>query len=240
MAILQCIGVSKRFGGVPALSDVSLSIERAEIIGLIGPNGAGKTTLFNVVAGALRPSSGRILFDGDDITGLPPHRICRRGISRTFQITRPFAELTCLENVGVAVINRRGREKAGNWREEGSKYLDLVGLNQNLAAKAGDLNLIQKKKLEMARALAAHPKLLLLDEVLGGLNTQEIGQAVAIIRDLRESMGITILWIEHIMGAIMGAADRVIVLDQGRKLLEGAPGEVVKDERAIKAYLGEE
>lgn len=240
MAILQCVGVSKRFGGVAALTDVSFKLERGEIVGLIGPNGAGKTTLFNVVAGAIKPSGGQVLFDDIDITGFPPHRICRMGIGRTFQITRPFKELTCLENVGVALINRSDRKKGKNWRDEGLEYLNLVGLGHQIARKAGDLNLIQKKKLEMARALAAQPVLLLLDEVLGGLNIQEIAQAVAIIKKLREVRGITLLWIEHIMGAIMGAADRIIVLDQGMKLLEGKPAEVVKDQKAIKAYLGED
>lgn len=230
--------MSKRFGGVPALQDVSFSLNKGEIVGLIGPNGAGKTTLFNLVAGAVKPTEGRVLLRDVDITGFPAHRICRAGICRTFQITRPFVELNCLENVGVAIINRPLKPKG--WREQGLEYLDRVGLLQDAQTRAGDLNLIAKKKLEMARALASNPEILLLDEVLGGLNTQEIGQAVSIIKGLRDALGITLLWIEHIMGAIMGAADRIILLDQGRKLLEGTPAEVVRDERAIKAYLGED
>ncbi len=240
MALLQCAGLSKRFGGVPALQDVSFSLNKGEIVGLIGPNGAGKTTLFNLVAGAIKPTEGRVFLKEVDITGLPAHRICRSGIGRTFQITRPFAELTCLENVGVAIINRSSKLKGEGWRGKGMEYLEQVGLLENAQTRGGDLNLIAKKKLEMARALASNPELLLLDEVLGGLNTQEIGQAVSIIKRLRDALGISLLWIEHIMGAIMGAADRIIVLEQGRKLLEGTPAEVVRDERAIKAYLGED
>lgn len=240
MALLDCVQMSKRFGGVPALQDVSFSLNKGEIVGLIGPNGAGKTTLFNLVAGAIKPTEGRVFLKEIDITGLPAHRICRFGIGRTFQVTRPFAELTCLENVGVAIINRPRKLKGESWREKGMEYLEQVGLLQEAQTRAGDLNLIAKKKLEMARALASNPEILLLDEVLGGLNTQEIGQAVSIIKGLRDALGITLLWIEHIMGAIMGAADRIILLDQGRKLLEGTPAEVVRDERAIRAYLGED
>jgi len=237
MPILVGRGLGKSFGGVTALDGVDFALEAGQITGLIGPNGAGKTTLFNVVAGALRPTGGTVLLDGVDITGWRPNRICRSGVGRTFQITRPFADMTCLENVGVAVVNRRHRP-SGGWEDEAAALLETVGLGGRAATRAGQLNLIEKKKLEMARALASKPRVLLLDEVLGGRNTAEIGQAVDLVLRLREEVGVTVFWIEHIMGAIMRAADRIIVLDQGRKLMEGTPEEVAHDPRVIQAYLG--
>jgi branched-chain amino acid transport system ATP-binding protein len=239
LALLEGHGLSKRYGGVTALDQVSFSIEEGTIVGLIGPNGAGKTTLFNVVAGSQKPDAGQILFDDDDITGLPSTRTCRLGLARTFQVTRPFASMTCLENVGVAMINSPRTNAGSNWREAGLEYLQAVGLGELARSEARHLNVVQKKRLEIARALATRPKVLMLDEVLGGLNTQEIVQAVAFIRRLRDERHLTVFWIEHVMGAIMQAAEKVIVLDQGRPLMEGAPEEVVKDPRVIQAYLGE-
>jgi len=239
LALLEGHGLSKRFGGVLALDEVSFSVEEGTIVGLIGPNGAGKTTLFNVVAGALKPDSGQILFDDDEITGFPATVTCRMGLARTFQVTRPFGSMTCLENVGVAMINSPRAEAGGSWREAGFEYLQAVGLAGLAHSEARHLNVVQKKRLEIARALATKPKLLMLDEVLGGLNTQEIGQAVAFIRQLRDERHLTVFWIEHVMGAIMQAAEKVIVLDQGRPLMAGTPEEVVKDPRVIQAYLGE-
>lgn len=239
MTILEGSGLSKRFGGITALSKVDFSIAKEQIVGLIGPNGAGKTTLFNIVAGSFKPSAGRVLFDGQDLKGLLPYRICRLGIARTFQVVRPFPEITCLQNVLVAAVNR---PQKGSRKEQESRALDsleFVGLIDQHKTPAKNLNLIDKKKLEMARALATNPKLLLLDEVLGGLNTQEISQAVDLIRKLRDERGQTIFWVEHVMGAIMSAAEKVIVLNEGMKLMEGIPAEVVKEERVIKAYLGE-
>lgn len=239
MALLEGYGISKRFGGVRALKDVDFTLEQGEIVGLIGPNGAGKTTLFNVIAGAFRPTSGRVIFDGEDITGHTANRTCRQGIARTFQVTRPFLEMTCLENVGVSVINSPRQTVHGGWQEQALEVLDYVGLLSNETTLANGLNLIDKKKLEMARALATKPEVLLLDEVLAGLNPQEILQAVELIKKLRDNFGLTIFWIEHVMGAIMSAADSVIVLDQGANLMEGPPAQVVSDPRVIKAYLGE-
>jgi branched-chain amino acid transport system ATP-binding protein len=239
LALLEGREITKRFGGVHALESVDFSLEKGQIVGLIGPNGAGKTTLFNIVAGAFRPNSGRVIFDGRDVTDMPAYRICRSGIARTFQISRPFGEMTCLENVGVALINASHAVESRAWKQAALEYLDYAGLLHQAAAAAKDLNLIEKKKLEMARAIATGPKLLLLDEVLGGLNTQEIVQAVELIRKLRDERGLSIFWIEHVMGAIMGAADRVLVLDQGKRLIEGSPSEVAHDPRTIKAYLGE-
>ena len=172
MALLEGYGISKQFGGVRALKDVDFTLGQGEIVGLIGPNGAGKTTLFNVIAGAFRPTSGRVIFDGEDITGHTANRTCRQGIARTFQVTRPFLEMTCLENVGVSVINSPRQTAHGEWQEQALEVLDYVGLLSNETTLANGLNLIDKKKLEMARALATKPKVLLLDEVLAGLNPQ--------------------------------------------------------------------
>jgi branched-chain amino acid transport system ATP-binding protein len=230
--------LTKRFGGVLALNDVEFAIQEGEIIGLIGPNGAGKTTLFNIVAGAMKPTGGQVVFDKQDISGLMPYEICRRGIARTFQVARPFAEMTCRENVMVPAINRRERGAHGDDEAVALESLAFVGLADRQDVPAKNLNLIDKKRLEMARALAARPRLLLLDEVLAGLNTQEIVQAVELIQKLRDERNQTIFWIEHVMGAVMKATERIIVLNQGMKLTEGTPSEVVRDERVIKAYLG--
>lgn len=239
MALLEGHGLTRRFGGVTALDDVSFTVEEGTIVGLIGPNGAGKTTLFNLVAGALKPGGGRILFEGQDITGRSANELCRRGIARTFQVTRPFAAMTCLENVGVALVNGPVPQDRALWRQTAPRYLEMVGMGSLADTPAGSLNVIQKKRLEIARSLATRPKLLMLDEVLGGLNSQEIVQAVDFIRKLRDEHHLTVFWIEHVMGAIMSAAEKVIVLDQGRHLMEGTPEEVVKDSRVIQAYLGE-
>lgn len=239
MALLKGLRLSKRFGGVTALSEVSFTVEEGTIVGLIGPNGAGKTTLFNLVAGALKPDSGRVVFRGEDITGLSPNIVCRHGIARTFQVTRPFGTMTCLENVGVGVINSPRSESDGNWRATALHYLETVGVEDLAFTEARHLNVVQKKKLEIARALATRPKILMLDEVLGGLNSQEIVQAVDFIRRLRDELHLTVFWIEHVMGAIMKAAEKVIVLDQGQHLMEGTPEQVVADSRVIHAYLGE-
>jgi branched-chain amino acid transport system ATP-binding protein len=239
MALLEGRKISKAFGGVQALRQVDFVIEPGTVVGLIGPNGAGKTTLFNAVAGVLKPTSGKVIFDGADVTGLPADAICRRGMARTFQVTRPFAAMTCLENVMVAAINRHPAKPRSFIRAFAREKLSFVGLAKMEGFEASHLNVIQKKRLEIARALATEPRLLMLDEVLGGLNTQEISQAVEFIRSLRDRLGLTVLWIEHVMGAIMKAAERVIVLDQGQVLMAGTPAEVVADQRVIQAYLGD-
>jgi len=239
LALLEGHGLSKRFGGVLALDHVDFTLNGGEIVGLIGPNGAGKTTLFNVIAGTFKPTSGRVIFEDTDITDNGANRTCRRGIARTFQVTRPFLEMTCLENVGVSVINSPRQREHSNWHGPAREALKHVGLHDHQETPGKSLNLIEKKRLEMARALATKPNVLLLDEVLGGLNSQEIQEAVELIQELGKRLGLTIFWIEHVMGAIMKAADRVIVLDQGANLMEGTPKEVVSDPRVIKAYLGE-
>jgi branched-chain amino acid transport system ATP-binding protein len=239
MALLEGRQISKSFGGIQALSQVDFSVEAGTIVALIGPNGAGKTTLFNAVAGAFKPSSGQVVFDGRNITGLPANAVCRLGMARTFQVTRPFGSMTCLENAMVAAVNRHPAKPRSFIEALAREKLALVGLADMEGFEARHLNVIKKKRLEMARALATEPKLLMLDEVLGGLNTQEIQQAVAFIRSLRDRLGLSVLWIEHVMGAVMQAAERVIVLDQGRVLMTGTPHEVVNDPRVIQAYLGD-
>ncbi|MFO7707329.1 MAG: ABC transporter ATP-binding protein [Desulfobacterales bacterium] len=239
MALLEGRKISKSFGGVQALSEVDFKVDAGSIVGLIGPNGAGKTTLFNTVAGAFKPTSGQITFNGVDITGLPATTVCRMGLARTFQVSRPFGAMSCLENVMVAAINRRPGGSRAEVERLAREKLHLVGIPELEGVEARHLNVIQKKRLELARALATEPRLLLLDEVMGGLNTQEINQAVVFIRNLRDELGLTVLWIEHVMGAVMQAAERIIVLDQGRVLMTGVPQDVVTDERVIQAYLGE-
>lgn len=237
--LLRGLGITKRFGGVHALEDVDFSVEAGTVVGLIGPNGAGKTTLFNIVAGAFQPTSGEIRFEGKSIAGLPAYRVCRRGIARTFQVTRPFPDMTCLENVAVGAVNRHPRHSREECDQLSRESLISVGLSEFETVPARRLNVIQKKRLEIARALVTEPRLLMLDEVLGGLNTSEIRESIQFIRRLRDERGLTIFWIEHIMGAVMQAADKVIVLDQGRILMEGTPEAVVNDPRVIRAYLGE-
>jgi ABC-type branched-subunit amino acid transport system ATPase component/ABC-type branched-subunit amino acid transport system permease subunit len=239
MPLLEGRQLSKRFGGVWALQQVDFFLEEGEIVGLIGPNGAGKTTLFNSVAAAFKPTTGRVFFRGVDITAKTPYDICRLGIARTFQIVRPFPEMTCQENLQVAFVNNHHKAAGKDWASSAHGILEFVGLTDQMLTLAKNLTLMEKKKLELARALATNPTILMLDEVLGGLNTQEINQALNLIKGLRDEKGLTIFWIEHVMGAIMQAADRVIVLDQGTKLMEGQPGDVVIDQRVIKAYLGE-
>ena len=239
MALLEGRGLRKRFGGVIALDGVDFTVDEGAIVGLIGPNGAGKTTLFNLVAGFLKPDGGQVVFKGEEITGLSASAVCRFGIARTFQVARPFAAMTCLENVGVGIINSPRAGAGGSWLTRARQCLEAVGLGEFAEVEARCLNVVQKKRLEIARALATEPQLLMLDEVLGGLNTQEISQAVAFIKRLRNERSLTICWIEHVMNAIMEAAEKVIVLDQGKHLMEGTPEEVVKDPRVVLAYLGE-
>jgi len=211
-------------------------VREGEIVGLIGPNGSGKSTTFNLIAGALRPTAGSIRFRGEDITSLPAHQICHRGIARTFQIPRPFHKLSLIENVMLAAYygeaGRIGREEAHRRAEEA---LDLVGLPSRTTAGLGAAAL---KKLELARALATRPKLLLADESLGGLDTAEMERAADLLARIRSRMGITIVWVEHIMGVLMRVVERVIVLDHGEKIFDGLPGQAARDARVAEVYLG--
>lgn len=235
--VLQVVDCCKNFGGVAANDDLCLSIHEGEILGLIGPNGAGKTTLFNCVAGYYPPDSGRVLFRGRDVTGWRPNRICRVGIVRTFQIMKPVQELTVLENVMVGAFSRTNDVRRA--RREALKVVEEAGLISRAEMLAKYLTHADRRRLEIARAWATEPVLLLLDESMAGLTPAETQEAIALVRHIRET-GVTIFMIEHVMDAIMPLADRVIVMDAGQIIAEGTPDEVLGNERVIKAYLGEE
>lgn len=232
--ILEVRKATKIFGGLVANSDISFDVPRHSVVGIVGPNGAGKTTLFNSISGAHSLSSGTITFDGKDITKLKAYDVCRLGIGRTFQIPQSLNEMTVLENVLVASI---GRHKMGPAIEHAEKVIDELGLGKFKNNLAGSLNVVQKKHLEIARAIATEPKLLLLDEVMAGLTGIERVEAVKLIRHLNET-GMTILMIEHVMEVVMNVSDKVVVLDGGKLLAEGTPEEIGNHEEVINAYLG--
>lgn len=238
--ILEAQGVTKRFGGLVAVNNVTLGVNSGEIFGLIGPNGAGKTTLLNVMSGVYRPEWGTVKFEGQDITGLTPHRICKKGIGRTFQIVRPFPEMSALENVMVAVIFGKDHSTRDfvERRKRTEEVLDFIDFPLSKDTLAKNLNTVQLKRLELARALASGPKLLFLDEVAAGLTTGELAELMKIIRKIRDS-GITIVTVEHVMRVIMQICDRIAVLHYGEKIAEGTPEEIVNNKKVTEAYLGE-
>jgi branched-chain amino acid transport system ATP-binding protein len=236
--MLQIRNVSKRFGGLQALRGVSFEVQEGEIYGVIGPNGAGKTTLFNVINGVYPPTEGSVVFRDEDITAMPPFKVSHRGIARTHQIVRPLAELTVKENVTVGACFGPKNLSLGQAMKVADEVLEFVGLAARSNTLAGKLNVAQKKRLELARALASPPTMLLLDEVLAGLNPNEVSDMLAVIREIR-ARGITILMIEHLMHAVMNLSDRIVVLDYGAKIAEGTPQEISNDSRVIEAYLGD-
>jgi len=237
--MLAVAGLSKRFGGFLAVNQVSFEVREGEILGLIGPNGSGKSTTFNLIAGAMRPTSGSIRFADTEIGGMPAHRICRRGIARTFQIPRPFRKLSLVDNVTLAAhYGKGGGMSRVAARRAAAEALELVGLPSDGDAKADGLGAAALKKLELARALATKPRLLLADESLGGLDAAEMERAADLLEGIRSRMGITIVWVEHIMGVLMRIVDRVIVLDHGEKIFEGLPGDAARDARVAEVYLG--
>jgi branched-chain amino acid transport system ATP-binding protein len=238
VSLLELDAISVRFGGLRALDRVSFGVEEGEILGLIGPNGSGKSTAFNVVSGVVKAASGRVVFDGQDITGLAPHDIARRGVARTFQLVRPFPHLTALENVLVGTYFGLGRQRA---RAAATRHaydtLERVGLAPKALVRATDLTIIERKWLEVARALAGGPKIVLLDEFMAGIHPARVPDAVELVRSMNRD-GVTVVIVEHIIKAITTACHRVIVLDAGTKLAEGTVEEVVHDTRVIEAYLG--
>lgn len=237
MPLLELKGVNKSFGGLKAVSQVSFELNGGEILGIIGPNGAGKTTLFNVITGFLKADSGEVWFNGENTIGLKPHRVCQKGMVRTFQLVKPFVELTVLENVVVAALNRAKTIKEA--REKAIRTIDLVGLKEKTNTLSSGLTLGHRKRLELARTLATEPKLLLLDEVMAGLTPTEVDELIRLLKEVNHR-GVTILLIEHVMRGLMALSKRVVVLNYGQKIAEGVPGEIVKDRQVIEAYLGEE
>ncbi|HZM34524.1 MAG TPA: ABC transporter ATP-binding protein [Burkholderiales bacterium] len=233
--MIEAVSLSKRFGGLAAVQDVSLLVHPGTITALIGPNGAGKTTLFHLLSGFLAPDSGKVILEGRDITGLSPHVICRLGMTRTFQIVQPFAAQTVRENIAVGShLHHRGRREAIAAAEEVARR---VGLHAQLDKPASSLTIAGRKRLELARALATGPRLLLLDEVLAGLNPQEINEVLPVVRGIRDA-GVTVLLIEHVMQAVMNLCEHVWVLSNGRLIAEGAPREIAAHPQVIEAYLG--
>jgi branched-chain amino acid transport system ATP-binding protein len=237
--MLAVDGLTKRFGGFLAVNQVSFEARQGEILGLIGPNGSGKSTTFNLIAGNLPPTAGSIRFEGADIGGLPAHAICHKGIARTFQIPRPFRKLSLHENVTLAAYyGEAGGITRAEAQHRAEEALGLVGLPTDAAATTDGLGAAALKKLELARALATRPRLLLADESLGGLDASEMERAADLLGRIRSQMGITIIWVEHIMGVLMRIVDRVIVLDHGEKIFEGAPALAAVDPRVTEVYLG--
>lgn len=239
MRILDGEGVKKNFGGLAAVANVDFCINQGEIVGLIGPNGAGKTTIFNLISGALVPTSGQIRFNGKNITGLKPHQICKRGVARTFQSAKLFADMTVINNVLLgSLFGKSTSMPVADAEREAREALAFVGLSEKEGLPAKDLGIAAQKRLEIARALATKPRVLLLDEVMAGLNPTEVAQAIELIKEIWNK-GISVFMIEHVMKAVMGMADRIIVLHHGEKIAEGTPEAIAENRKVVEVYLGE-
>ena len=239
MAILEVQNLNMDFGGLRALADVDFALEEGCILGLLGPNGSGKTTLFNVITGFLKPTSGKVIFNCEEITGHAPYKACKAGIARTFQLSRTFSSMTVLDNVAISLMN--GREPLSSMKQaraEAEPILALTGLAEKRLMKSGVMGIVDRKRVELARALGARPKLLLLDEMMTGLNLKEIEDVMRLVKQTRD-LGITVIVVEHVMKAVLGISDKVMVLNAGKKIFEGTPHEVVNDQQVIEAYLGE-
>ncbi|HEX6209839.1 MAG TPA: ABC transporter ATP-binding protein [Methylomirabilota bacterium] len=235
--LLTLEAVTKRFGGLTAVREVSLQVQPGNLLGIIGPNGAGKTTLFHLISGYYPPDEGRVVFDGRDITGLPAHAVSRLGLTRTFQLVKPFGNLSVLDNVMIGALTRRRTTREA--RADAERVIEICDLGRHAAARARALPLALRKRLEVARALATQPRLLLLDEVMAGLNPTELTAMVDLIHRLHAD-GLTLIVIEHVMAAMMRLAQRIVMLHHGEKIAEGTPQEITSDRRVIDAYLGEE
>jgi branched-chain amino acid transport system ATP-binding protein len=238
VALLELDEVSKSFRGLRAVARAGFVVERHTIAALIGPNGAGKTTLFNLIAGFYRPDAGKIVFNGRSIAGLPPHRVCAAGVGRTFQLVKPFAGLSVLDNAIVGAL--RGERTVASARERARGVLERLGLAGKASLAAGDLTLADRRRLEVARALATRPSLLLLDEVMAGLRPTEIDELVGVLRSVQRDEGVTILLTEHVMRAVMALADQIVVLHHGEVIARGAPAAIVRDPAVLACYLGED
>jgi branched-chain amino acid transport system ATP-binding protein len=239
--MLEVTGLTKKFGGFTAVSNVSFAVEEGEILGLIGPNGSGKSTTFNCIAGMYVPTAGSIRFKGEEIGGLTANKVCHKGIGRTYQIPRPFRNLSLLENVALSAwFGQHGTTSRSECWQQAERALALVGLPTDAAARTDGLGASALKQLELARALATQPTLLLADESLNGLDHTEMEQAADMLQRIRRDMNITIVWVEHIMGVLMRVVDRVVVLDHGEKIFDGAPKAAQADQRVVEVYLGAE
>jgi len=237
--LLEVNGITKSFGGLVAVNNLQLSVDKGDVVGLIGPNGSGKTTSFNLISGHLKPDEGRIRFNGMDITGLKTHRICRRGIARTFQLTKPFGGMTAMQNVMVGrLYGGKSKESLKKIEDACGQLLEFVGLGGKESLAAHSFGTVDRKRLEIARALATEPELLLLDEMMSGLTPTEMEQALKLVKSISDS-GVTLIVVEHVMKAILNISSKLVVLNYGEKIAEGKPQEVVSNQKVVDAYLGE-